>query len=625
MKLAKIFVCECGGNISEIVDLSYLERTFREEGLPVLRHPFLCSPEGQSLLRQEARNCPAILVGACSPDLHGETFQRILREIGVKRFHIVALREEVAWSTIGNPTEKALKLLRAGWRVLREMEEIPRYILKPVPVLLIIGGGAAGITSALKASEAGLEVVLVEREPFLGGKTLYVDRLYPRLECASCVFSPLLSAIARARGVKIYTQARILNLSGFAGNFEVDLEIRPRYVQMDRCNGCGKCIEACPLDPPAINWPVPHPVPRVPVINPFRCLRFKNHHCRRCERTCASKAVNFEEGWSRRTVRAGGIIVATGFRPYPVERIAHYGYKRLDGVFTLFDLEKKFCVGESPLPTGSKPPRRAAFVHCAGSRDRYHLPYCSEICCGLALKLSLRLKEIFPGLEIWHFYQDLRLKGPEGESLWREALSRGIRFVRGRVADISEVPWHPDQKGGLTIEVEDTLALKKLRLDMDIVVLVPGFMPELGAGELAALLGLCMGESGFFEAREPKTHPAETVRQGIWLAGACAGPRDLSETIASAEAAALEAIRFLTQPEISLTPFRLKVEESLCGGCYLCLESCPFKALAPGPQGLRILHQLCTGCGICVSACPSGALHLSGIPRMSSVMEVLLT
>jgi len=608
----KVFLCECGGNISGAVDLYRVSEALRKMGLRVWRYAFLCSPEGQAFFRDKVRGAGGVVVGACAPDLHGETFRALAREAGAGRVVLVGIREEAAWTEPVDPTDKALRLLKAGWAELREAphEEFRRITL--VRSLLVLGGGAAGITAALKASEHGLKVYLIEREPFLGGKALYVDRLYPRLECASCVLSPRLSAVARAEGVEILTQARVIGVSGFPGDFEVEVEVRPRYVRLDRCNGCGRCLSACPLDPPAVDWPVPHPVPRVPVINPFRCLRFQDQSCRRCERICPRQAMDFEEGWRRLALRVGGIIVATGFRPYPVEKVTHYGYRRLPGVLTLFDLEKAFSRGEKGWWEGREPPRRAVFVHCAGSRDRRHLPYCSEICCGLALKTSLRLKEVFPDLEIWHFYQDLRLKGSEGEALWHRARRQGIRFVRGRVADLSEVPWRPEEEGRLIVEAENTLTLQRLRLAVDLAVLVPGFVPELGAGELSALLGLCPGETGFFEAREPKTQPAGTVREGIWLAGACAGPRDLSETVASAEAAAMEAVSFLRRGEILLPRPRLEYNAIRCGRCFLCVEVCPFRALAPGSEGVRVVEEWCRGCGICVGACPSGALRLPG-------------
>ncbi len=610
MKDWRVFLCECGGNIGEVVDLSRLARELKGKELEILRHPFLCSPEGQDFLVRKSRRAKGVLVAACAPDLHEETFRRLLRAQGLERFRLVPIREEAAWTALSDPTAKALRLIRAGLAALKETRSPPAITLRPRPALLVIGGGAAGITAALKASEAGLTVYLLEREPFLGGKALYLDRLYPRLECASCVFSPRLSALARAERVEIFTRARLVRLSGLPGDFEAEIESQPRYVRLDRCHGCGRCLSVCPVEPPAIGWPVPHPVPKVPVINPFRCLRFKGQSCRKCEKVCPRGAIDFEDTWGRRTLRVGGVIVATGFRPYAAEKIFHYGYGRLPRVITLFDLEKAFSSGEKKPEIFKSPPERVTFVHCAGSRDRRHLPYCSEICCGLAVKASLRLKELYPRAEIYHFYQDLRLKDPEGEGLYHRARAMGIRFLRGRVAEVSEVPWSPEDEGRLLVLAEDTLLRRKMRLAVDLVVLVPGFVPELGAGELASLLGLCPGEAGFFEPRENKVDPAGTVRRGIWLAGACSGPRDLSETVASAEAAALEAVTFLSRPEILVEQSRVEWQETRCGRCYLCVEVCPFKALVPAEEGLRVLPELCSACGLCVSACPSGALFL---------------
>ncbi|OAQ20986.1 CoB--CoM heterodisulfide reductase iron-sulfur subunit A family protein [Thermosulfurimonas dismutans] len=621
-----IFLCECGGNISDRINLKKLSTKLQEDvNLDVHIHPFLCSPKGQVALVQKLKKGTKVLIGACSPHLHGETFKTLLAEIGIHTFQIVAIREEAAWTDGNTPEEKALRLIKGALKALKGM--VPPQIQESliVPNLMVIGGGIAGIVAAIKAAQEGIPVYLIEKEPFVGGKAVFLDRLYPRFECASCVISPKLSTLLHEKRVQIITQARIVKITGLPGKYEVELEIRPRYVDLQKCNGCGKCLEACPLNPPAIAFHNPHPVPRVPVINPFACLRLKGQTCRRCQRACPQKAINFKATFQRTNLQVGGFIVATGFRPYPVEKISFYGYQRLPGVWTLFDLEKKFTFGEELLGINDRPPQRVAIVHCAGSRDRRHLPYCSEICCGLALKAALRIKEVL-GAEVYNFYLDLRLKGKEGEELYDRVREAGVKFIRGRVAEISDVPFNRKDKGRLLVLAEDTLLSKKVKLAVDMVVLVPGFIPEFGSREIGNLLGLCTDSLGFFEARESKTSPVETVRKAVWLAGATSGPKDISESVISAEAAALEAISFLKKGKHLFETDLVTWQKERCGRCYLCVETCPYQAIRPIGDQIKIHSEFCTACGLCVTACPSRALEFRplGIEAFKGQVEEIL-
>jgi len=611
-----LFLCACGGNISSRISLEDLEQRLSPmEDLQIFQHPFLCSPEGQDYFRKNLQGLSGVLVGACSPHLHQETFLRILREESLRPFRWLALREEVAWTSSSQATEKAERLLRAGVAALRRSPPPRVRTLRPVPAVLILGAGVAGLKAALRAAESGLKVFLVEREPFVGGKALYLDRLYPRLECTSCVVSPLISALEARPEIQIFTQARLLKVEGEAGDFRVEVETLPRYVDLERCNGCGRCLEVCPSRPPALLRDPPHPFPRAPVLRPQRCLFFQGKGCRRCEEACPRGAIHLRDTLHRHRLRVGGIIIATGFEPYPGERLAHLGYGRWPGITTLYEVEKALTAGK--IPGGlDRLPQRIAVVHCAGSRDRSHLPYCSEVCCSFALKASLRLKETYPQAEILHFYQDLRLKGLPGEELYRRARKAGLRFVRGRVAEVSPVPYPGSSPGGLTVVAEDTLARRRLKWRADLVVLVPGFVPERGAKEVAALLGLCPDAYGFFEPREEKMAPVESLREGIWLAGACTGPRDLGSSVATAEAAALSAHLFLHQKSLVKELPEIVWDETRCALCYLCVELCPFGAIGPFKEGLQIDPETCRNCGLCVSACPSGALRgIGGVAK----------
>jgi heterodisulfide reductase subunit A len=470
-------------------------------------------------------------------------------------------------------------------------------------------------------------VYLVEREPSIGGHMAMFDKTFPTLDCAACILTPKMVQVGQHPNIELLTYSEVEEVSGYVGDFQVRVRRKARYVDEEKCNGCGLCIEKCPWknvpsefdlglgNRPVISIPFPQAVPRYPVLDRANCVYFtKDGKCKACQKFCPLDAIDFEQEDRILDLKVGTAILATGFRPFDARRIPRYSYGRLPNVITSLEFER---LANASGPTGGKialkdgrAPERVGIIHCVGSRDVNYNVHCSRVCCMASLKFAHLVKER-SGAEVYNFYIDMRAGGKGYEEFYHRLMQEGTHFIRGRVAVVTDSAQVPEEEGHLIAQVEDTLTGVVRRIPLDMVILSVGMEPRADAEEVRRQFGISTSQGGFFLEKHPKLAPIATLTDGIFLAGACQGPKDIPDSVAQGQAAAGEALALIDKGFMELEPNTAYIVEELCSGCRTCIGLCPYNALESNEERkVAVLNEaLCKGCGVCVASCPSGALH----------------
>ena len=331
--------------------------------------------------------------------------------------------------------------------------------------------------------------------------------------------------------------------------------------------------------------------------------------CGQCIAVCEANAIDLTMRDTEVDLDVGAIIVATGYKPFDARRIPQYGYGRYPNVYTAPEVERLLNAsgptqGEIVLRTGERP-RTVGIIHCVGSRDARYNSYCSRVCCMASLKLAHLIKER-TGAEVYSFYIDMRTPGKGYEEFYDKVMKEGVHLIRGRVADVSD-----EADGKLVLRAEDTMVGGVLHIPVDMVVLAVAMEPQADADHVRRMLNISCGSEGFFTERHAKLAPVSTFTDGIFLAGACQGPKDIPDTVAQAGAAAAEALVLVDRGCVELEPSTAFVDATKCSGCRICIGLCPFGALSfDSERNVAMANEvLCKGCGVCVAACPSGAMQ----------------
>jgi len=371
----------------------------------------------------------------------------------------------------------------------------------------------------------------------------------------------------------------------------------------------------------------PQAVPRVPVIDRDSCMNFRTGGCKTCEDNCTAGAIDHSAEDEIREIKVGAVVVATGFDVFDARVIARYGYGRLPGVITALEFER-ICHASGPtsgkiVTADGRVPRAVAIVHCVGSRDVNHQEYCSRVCCMYSLKFAHLVKEK-TGAQVTNFYIDMRAFGKGYEEFYKRLLAEDVTFVRGKVGEITNVALGPEEEGKLIVVAEDTLLGMVRRVPVDMVVLSTGLKPGADAEKLNQVLSITRSKDGFFAEKHPKLAPVDTPSDGIFLAGACQGPKDIPDSVAQGAAAAAGALSLMDRGSIVLEPIRARINEDVCGGCQICVANCPYSAVEyDREKGVSMVHEeLCKGCGTCVAGCPSGAAQQENFEDRQIIAEV---
>lgn len=618
-----IFVCECGGNIGDVIDVKQVVNSIRGwKNIAVTeRHEYLCSKSGQEIIAEAIkRGIDRVVVAACTPRMHLVTFQSVLETSRLNSYMLefVNIREHDSWvhGPKLNPeaTRKAINLIRGGYERCLNLEPLEMIREKCFRDVLIIGGGVAGITAALELADLGFKVYLVEREPSIGGNMAKLTKVFPTLDCAQCILTPRMAEVARNLNVRILANAEIKEVSGYAGNFKVKVIVKPRFVKENACNCCNECVKVCPIEVPsefdenlgprkAIYIPFPQAVPPTYIIDLDHCIQ-----CYKCVEVCTPRAIDFSQEPQEINLEVGAIILATGYQLYDASKLEIYGYSKYENVITMMDLER--------LTSGSGPTggyirgasgddvRKIAIVLCAGSRDKNYIPYCSRICCMYSLKQAFIMKKML-GIDVTVYYVDIRAAGKGYEDLYWRAQEAGVIFIRGKVAEI----WR-NNSGKLVVQAEDTLTGEVREDEYDMVALAVPMVPPSGFKELAEKLKVPLGEDGFVTEKHPKLDPVDSLRAGIFACGCSLNPKDVRDTVSDALGAAARVASLLKSDYITTSPEKAFVVAELCDGCGECVKICPVNAVAIHNAKARVDPFQCVGCGACVPSCPKEAIEV---------------
>ena len=642
-----VYICHCGTNIAGTVDVAEVARFAQGlDSVVVARdYKFMCSDPGQQLIKDDIRNfnLNRIVVSACSPTLHEATFRRACQtaEVNPYLFEMANIREHCSWVTEDKQlaTEKSKALVSAAVKRVYYQQPLETREVPVNPNTLVVGAGIAGIQAALKVADSGNKVYLVERDPSIGGHMAQLDKTFPTLDCSACILTPKMSMVGSHPYIELMTYSEVVEVSGYVGNFKVKIRKKARSIDMDKCTGCGICIEKCPWKAEsefdaglgkrkAIYTPFPQAVPNVPVIDREHCVYFLKGACRACEKFCEPKAINFEQEDEIIEVEVGNIIVATGFNVFDPTPIYQYGYKRLDNVITSLEFERMISstgptAGEIVLKDGSEP-ESIAIIHCVGSRDDKYHEYCSRVCCMQSIKFSHLIKEHLPGVKVYEFYIDIRSFGKGYEEFYNRVLDEGVIFFRGRPAEVTDIAETPEEEGKLIVQFEDTLIGKQRRLPVDMVILSVALEANPDAEAVARMFNISRSADGFFLERHPKLDPVATTTDGTFVAGCCQGPKDIPDTVAQALAAAAEVLAMISKGTIEIEAATAVINERICSGCQICKLVCPYGAILfdEEKEVCRVNEALCKGCGICVSGCPSDSITLNHFTNEQIVAQM---
>ncbi|MCK4236984.1 MAG: CoB--CoM heterodisulfide reductase iron-sulfur subunit A family protein [Candidatus Krumholzibacteria bacterium] len=646
-----VYVCHCGSNIAGALDIDEVVRF--AEGLRnvalVRDYKFMCSDPGQALVQKDIEDglINRVVVASCSPLMHENTFRKVCERSGLNPylFTMANIREQCSWVHVdkGDSTEKAKSLIAAAVRRAAFLEPLEKREVAINPKTLVIGGGIAGIQASLDLAEAGKEVVLVEKEPSIGGHMAKFDKTFPTLDCAACILTPRMVQVGQHPRIKLLTYSEVEEISGYVGNFNVKVRRKARYVDADLCNGCGTCWEKCPgtrvprkgsvheklsLGPTsAIYMPFMQAVPALPVIDTEACLYFQKDKCRICEQVCEREAINYEMKDTLEEFEVGNIIVTAGFQTFDPSVIKRYGYGRFPNVMTALEFEIMNCAsgstGGSILMADGREPKSIGIVHCVGSRDKHYHEYCSRVCCMYALKYAHLIKEKI-NAEVYEFYIDLRCFGKGYEEFYDRLLGEDIRFVRGKVGEITNVPIHPGEEGKLVIRVEDTLLGAVRRVPVDMVVLCTALEATEDLPDVANMCNVSTGKDGFIIEKHPKLGPVATATDGVFIAGACQSPKDIPDTVAQASAASSAVLSMITREKVEIEAATAEIDEEKCSGCRICNNLCPYLAIKfDEEKEISVVNEaLCKGCGTCVAACPSNAIKAKHFSDKQIIAEI---
>ncbi len=618
-----VFLCRCGGNISDTVDIERLKSSI--DAAVVEDFENLCSVKCKKNIRDYIieKNLDRVVVAACSPTTHKKTFQSYMNPLNPYLLEMANIREQCSWvhSDGEKSTDKALSLTRAAMERVKHAQPLTPIFRKTKKSAAVIGGGISGITAALSLANQGIKTCLIEQKPTIGGNMVKIGKIFSpeklAEECSMCLLNPLINEVVRHKKIRLLTNTRVKKAERKGGNFNLILEKKAGYIKEDRCTSCGNCVEVCPVNVlddwneglmmrKAIYKPFPQAVPDVYTIDGEHCLK-----CGKCQEVCKMGAIDFSMKAEVIPINVGSVIIATGHRGFDLARRPEYGYNRFENVVTQMELARIMGVngptkGKLFRPSDGRIPHRVVMVQCAGSRDDKPdgKRYCSKICCMVALKHASIIRDHYPDTEVIICYTDMRTAGMY-ENYFKYGQSKGIRLIRGRPGEVTK-------KGdNLVVRVEDTLLRETMEIETDMVVLSEAIEPSKGTVELSKILNVGLTEDLFVKEKHSKIKPVNTDVEGVYVCGTAQGPKDITDSISQANAAASK-VSELMNGGLEIEPMVAEVYSARCKMCGTCIDVCKYKAIFMDDEQIYIDPLACNACGACISSCKNQAIEVKG-------------
>ena len=619
-----VYICHCGGNISDYVDVEKVRQAIENDGGVLLSKTtqFACSDSNQKemVLDIQEQHLSGIVVASCSPKLHLNTFRQVSERGDLNKYNYVHanIREQASWAHSDDKkgaTEKTIRLVKAAIAKARLAESLTSNKIEALNAVAVIGAGVAGLKAALSLSYKKSEVILIERDPFVGGRVSQWNELFATNETGKSLITRLYNEICKRDNITVYTNSEVIAYSGSIGNFALKVETTPRYIDVDcDAQSLKNAIDVCPVEIPnsfdfglttrkAIYSPATSQFPKQPVIDEENCT-----HCGRCEKE--SSHIDLSKAKEVIELHVGSILMATGFDSYTPEE-GEFGYDEVPNVITLPQFKRLIDLNSEKLVYKGKTINSIAYIYCVGSRqEEGGNTYCSRYCCTSAIHTATVARNKFSAIHNYHFHRGIRTYGKQ-EILYAEALRSGDLFLQS----FEDAPATVFVENGVTkVKINDILTEgKELQVAVDLVVLVTGMLPRAD-NSVGTLFKLPKGRDHFFNEIHMKLRPVETSIDGITIAGTCQSPKNIAESVNSALSAATKSYSYVSKGELETSPIVAVVDASKCDGCTDCFAACPFDAISQGLDGDRpiavINTTVCKGCGMCTPVCPTDALDL---------------
>ena len=591
-----VFLCECGGNISDVIDLDEVKDSLDVEFIGQFEN--LCSLNGRKIIRDAIfdHDLDRVVVAACSPISHEKTFQDYVKPLNPYLMDMANIREQCSWVHDNNEkaTHKAITLINASIEKVKQSDAVdPIYCQTPKEVA-VIGGGIAGMNAALSLAKQGTKVTIIEQSPSIGGHMAKIGKVFSPVkiaeECGMCLLNPILNELVWNENINVLTNAKVIEAERRAGTYNLIVERSPRYVDPERCIACGKCAEVCEVEVPndwndnlsmrkAIYRPFGQSYPESYVIDMDNCSK-----CGDCFRTCNMKAIKLRGKPEKSLLQVGSVIVATGHKLFDMEKRPEYGYTRYDDVITQSELGRITGVNGPTkgklIKSNGEVPKRVVMIQCVGSRDEKpdgHR-YCSKICCTVALKNANIIKHKYPDTDVLICYTDVRTPGMF-EKYYKHTQENEVRFLRGRPGEVVK-------KGdNFIVRTEDTIKGEFVEIEADMVVLST--------------------------AMEPSQGTRATDVQGIFVCGTAQDPKDITDSIMQATAAASKVSEY-NYGGVEIEPFIAEIDNEKCTVCGECISRCKYKSMSIQDDEIYIDPMSCTGCGKCLVDCKQRAITVNG-------------